>query len=193
MSSEEMARLKDVIADVRGWLAVKLTTGRCSFGLIMELAYHTIHRLYHVHAIYDEIGKLEGTDDRPSLTKPAAPFDREILRGLWHKHHFQPRFLAANLRLEILRPDKINSILEPYFGRYLDEVANEVIHAITFDAYEQRARDGRMTGEWIIFEKSERGNYYWTLGRHGDDENIKIRVETYRLVERELTSARQPN
>jgi hypothetical protein len=41
-------------------------------GWFWKLARHLIARTYNVHTIYDEIGILEGSDNRRSLTKPAA-------------------------------------------------------------------------------------------------------------------------
>lgn len=55
-----------MIQDVCEWLDLKMRTGRYSFGLAFELAYHIAIRFYHVHKIYDEIGILEGTDTGPS-------------------------------------------------------------------------------------------------------------------------------
>jgi hypothetical protein len=170
-SDKDVVRLKEAVADVRGWLDIKLRTGRYSFGFVLELAQHAISRTYNVHTIYDEIGKLEGSDSRPSMTKPAAPFTRsEPLKGLWHKHHSQA--------------------LAPFIGRYVDEVAGEIAHAMVIGAYERRACDHRMTGEWIIFERESSGNYYLTLSTHeGEtDEERKTRVEAYRTVDLELAA-----
>jgi hypothetical protein len=36
----------------------------------------------------------------------------------------------------------------------------------------ERANDGRLTGEWIVFAKQDGVNYYLTLGVHQDDEAI---------------------
>ena len=160
-TAEDLTRLKEAVQDVREWLNLKMTTGRYSFGLVLELARHQIARAYNIHTIYDEIEKLEGSDSRPSMTKPAAPFTRsEPLKGLWHKHHSQARFIPTNLRLEMERPGVVQEALAPFIGRYVDEVAGEIAHAMVIGAYERRARDHRMTGEWIIFEREQSGNYY---------------------------------
>lgn len=190
-SDEEVARLKDAVAEVRSWLDIRLRTGRYSFGFVLELAQHAIGRTYNVHAIYDEIGTLEGSDSRPSMTKPATPFTRsKLLKRLWHKHHFQARFIPTNLRLEMMRSGAIEEVLAPFMGRYVDEVAGEIAHAMTIAAYEQRARDHRITGEWIIFEREASGNYYLTLSTHNgeSDENRRARVEVYRAVDQELAA-----
>ncbi len=190
-SDKDVVRLKEAVADVRGWLDVKLRTGRYSFGFVLELAQHAMSRTYNVHTIYDEIGKLEGSDSRPSMTKPAASFTRSgPLKGLWHKHHSQARFIPTNLRLEIERPGVVQEALAPFIGRYVDEVAGEIAHAMVIGAYERRARDHRMTGEWIIFERESSGNYYLTLSTHeGEtDEERRTRVEAYRTVDLELAA-----
>ena len=193
-SAEELAKLKEAAHDVREWLDLKLTTGRYSFGFVLELARHQIARSYDVHTIYDEIGILEGSDPRRSLTKPAAPFEKKVLTGLWHKHHHQAGFLPRNLSLEMSRPGTMRDALAPYFGRYIDEVAGEIAHIMTIAAYEQRSGDQRMTGEWIIYEPSTTGNYYLTLSTHeGEtDEHRRARVEAYREVDtRPAAEARQ--
>jgi hypothetical protein len=38
--------------------------------------------------------------------------------------------------------------------------------------YSDRARNSKLTGEWIIFAKHDDRNYYLTLGVHGDDAAI---------------------
>ena len=190
-SDEDVARLTDAVADVRGWLDAKLRTGRYSFGFVLELAQHATSRTYNVHIIYDEIGKLEGSDNRPSMTKPAAPFTRsEPMKGLWHKHHSQAGFIPTNLRLEMTRPGVVQEAFAPFIGRYVDEVAGEIAHAMVIGAYERRAHNHRMTGEWIIFEREPSGNYYLTLSSHeGEtDEERRARIEVYRTVDLELAA-----
>ena len=182
----ELARFRYTVEDVRNWLDLKMKTGRCSFGFILELTLHRINQGYNVHTILDEIGRLEGTDARPSLTKPAEPFTGDVLRGLWHKHHQQTYFLAKNLILEMQRPDTIRNAIAPYFGRYVHEVAGEIAYDMTIGAYERRARQSRITGQWIVFEKVNGANYYLTLGCHGEDEKIKAKVDAYRQFDNEL-------
>jgi hypothetical protein len=192
LSDHEMAQLMDAVAEVEGWLDLKLKTGRYSFGLAMELARHALSRASNVHAIYDEIGKLEGSDTRPTLTKREEPFRGEVLRGLWHKHHQQTCFLVRNLTLEAERTGVVRDALAPYIGRDVDEVAGEIAHALVIGMYGQRARESRVTGEWIVFEKVDGANYYLTLGSHNErDERTRTRVDKYRKVDDELAAARQ--
>jgi len=190
LSEADVVALRDAVAEVQAWLRLKISTGRYSFGFVVELAQHNRTRGYNTHAIYDEIGKLEGTDSRPSLTKPAAPLTGPLLRGLWHKHHHQAGFLSKNITNEFKRKGALQSAMAPHFGRYVHEVAGEVAHAMVVDTYERRAIDRRMTGEWIVFEQANGVNYYLTLGSHNEDEDILRRVSAYRQVDRELASRR---
>lgn len=75
----QVAVTPEIIQDICDWLDLKMGTGRYTFGLAFELAYHMAARLYHVHIIYDEIGILEGTDPRPSCTMEAGPFKKTAL------------------------------------------------------------------------------------------------------------------
>ena len=88
------------------------------------------------------------------------------------------------------RPGVTEEALSPIIGRYVDEVAGEIAHAMVIGAYERRAHDHRMTGEWIIFEREPSGNYYLTLSTHeGEtDEERRVRVEAYRTVDLELAA-----
>lgn len=190
-TAEELAELWSAASEVSFWLDLKMRTGRYSFGLILELARHMIVRAYNVHTIYREIGILEGSDIGRSLTKPAAPFESDALKGLSHKHHHQARFIPKNLKNEMSRPGAMRAALAPYFGRYVHEVAGEIAHAMTIAAYERRASDQLMTGEWIIFEPSPMGNYYLTLSTHDGETNEqrRARVEEYRAADARVASA----
>ncbi len=177
-------RIKAAIDEVRGWLDLKTRTGRYSHGFSIELAIHLIVRSYDVHAIYDEVAKLEGHDTRPSVTKPATPFLRPPLVGLWHKHHPQAQFWPLNVKNEIQRPGVLKSLLVPYEGRYLDEVAEELTNKIANEVYPRRSAEGRMTGEFIVYEILPDGsNYYLTLGSHGEWASIRSRVDAYKFID----------
>jgi hypothetical protein len=63
--------------NIRGWLTLKMRTGRFSERLLKELASHNISRTVNVHAVLDEIGYLEVPRSRRAGTKPA-----KFLRGL---------------------------------------------------------------------------------------------------------------
>jgi hypothetical protein len=176
----------EAVREVRGWLDIKMRTGHYSFGLAVELAHHLIGRVYDVHNIYDEIGILEGGDIRPSSTKAAEQFKRPPLLGLWHKHHFQARFIPKNLRLEMMKEAAIETMLARCHGRNLDELAGQVAHEVVMGGFTRRAGEHRLTGEFIVYEhRADGSNYYLTLGAHGEYDEIRKRVDAYRQTDRE--------
>ena len=181
--SELCSKLNSGLADVRSWLALKLSTGRYSHGFLVELSSHLVNRTLHVHAIYDEIGKLEGTDNRISMTKKPQQM-RSILRGYWHKHYFQPSFMIRNLidETEKMQKDgRWERIFAPHYGRYIDEIIPQIGHEMIVGAYEQRAMRRQVTGEFIVYERLPDGsNYYLTLGMHGEWEAIRAKIDEYK-------------
>lgn len=179
-------RLQGAMTEVQGWLNLKMRTGRFSVGFALEMALHLVTRSYNVHAIYDEVGKLEGSDPQPSATKPATPFLRPPLAGLglWHKHHSQAQFFVQNLMNEIRRPGMIEAVLAPYAGQNMADVAAEISRKLVVDASDERKRQGRETGEFIVYEVCpDRSHYYLTLGSHGEWAAIRSRVDAYKLID----------
>lgn len=167
------------IAYIRENLDLHLRSGRCSTGLIRELADMMESRSGNVFAIFDEIAVLEGVVcTRPSLTKSAAMFTRSPLSGLWHKHYHQASFLPQN----VLNHWRAND-----FAAHAEKVMNEpairqdklmgaLIHEFVLGGYRQRSQAHRLTGEWIVYARRDDVNTYLTLGTHGDDVEIHERV-----------------
>ncbi len=168
-------------AEVEGWLGIKLVTGRCSRRLVDQLTAHTLNRTLDVFAVYDEIGALESAPTtRPSSTKPATPFSGPVLQGLWHKHFSTPAFIVQNLanhwnakRLGTLVEDVAADESIP-----TDKKVALLAHRIVLGGHEARHRQGRVTGEWIVFLRQSSGNVYLTLATHTEaDEAIRARVD----------------
>ena len=176
--------LEEAFQEVTGWLDVKMATGRYSRGFVGELMVHLVARMYNVHAIYDEIAKLEGTDPRPSVTKAATQFTRKPLIGLWHKHHFQARFLVKNLMNELKSADggkAFDAALASLAERDVEDMAGLIARQAVVGGFERRAGAHAMTGEFIVYERLVDGsNYYLTLGSHGEYEQIRNRVGAHR-------------
>jgi hypothetical protein len=149
---------------IEGWLGVKLRTGRCSRLFVTQLAYAYVNRLIHVHCVFDEIGYIEDPScHRPTGTKPATRFQNEPLRGLWHKHWFEARFLKKNLENFAIKA------AGPIFERMFDainrgEYPAQCVHELVFGGHE--SWEGRRTGEWIVFAEVDDVKYYLTLGTH---------------------------
>jgi hypothetical protein len=180
---EVCSKLNEELASVRSWLNLKRRNGRYAHGFLAELAANSMNRTLHVFAIYDEIGKLEGTDPSPSVTKKPRKM-RPPLGGLWHKHYFQPSFMPRNLIDETEQMDKDGrweAMFAPHYGKYVHEFIDQITHEMVIGAYERRARDRRITGEFIVYERLPDGsNYYLTLGRHGEWDAIRARVDEFR-------------
>ena len=179
----QIAKLNDCADQVQGWLGVKRDKGVFSHGFIVDLCCANLNPNTSLHAIYDEIGSLEGTDPRPSLTKKPGRM-RDALRGLWHKHYFQPNFLVRNLMNEtdrMVKDGRWEKMFAPHYGKFVEEFIGEVSHQMIIGAYEARCRNQQMTGEFIVYEKRDDGsNYYLTLGVHGEWDAIRGRVDMYR-------------
>jgi hypothetical protein len=150
------------------WLEIKLATGRCSELLRRQLAAHCARPCYDVHNILDEIARLEGLPSRAAPTKPAAPYKNPLLKGLWHKHHFQARFVPKNLMEETKRksfpvPESVEEFDQnPDWGR--------LTHKAILSAFECRSARTALTGEWIVYAPMNGINYYLTLAVHETDD-----------------------
>ena len=148
-----------------------------------------MNRTYNIHAIYDEIGRLEGKDLRLGFTKGAKKFKEPPLLGLWHKHHFQAGFIPRNLLEELKKMERNGSweaMLNPHYMRPFHEVMPQIIHELVMGSYSRRAARHDMTGEFIVYEKRQDGsNYYLTLGSHGEYDAIRARVDEYKQFDLE--------
>jgi hypothetical protein len=176
-------RLNEELTEIREWLDLKLRSGRYAHGFLAELAAGAVNRTLHVHAIYDEIGKLEGSDPRPSLTKKPRKM-RPPLDGVWHKHYFDPGSIPRNLIDEserMVKDGRWEAMLAPHYGKYVHEFIGEIMHSMVVEPYERRARDRRITGEFIVYERRDDGsNYYLTLGKHGEWSAIRAKIDAYK-------------
>jgi len=135
--------------EVKGWLELKLTSGRCSALLVDELAHHMLNRTLDVFAIYDEIGGLEGAPfTYPRSTKPPSAFRGAVLKGLWHKHYSTPAFLVRNL-LNHWTPDRLTALASDVAADEtipVDKQRNFLAHRLVLGGHEERHRQGRVTG-----------------------------------------------
>lgn len=185
-SEEEVSEINLAIRYCLSWLKGFESPLNCSVGFVIELAWHMVKRHFNVHAIMEEIAILEGRSSRTSQTKRASKFRKPPLAGLWHKHHFQACFMAENILLEINKPGNLDSRLRRFMGRTVGEIVDEMTIEIVDGSLKYRAMGKGLTGEFIVFERDAEGkNRYLTLGRHGDDEQIWKRIESYRLLDDE--------
>jgi hypothetical protein len=202
------AEIDAAAKDMREWLQLKMTTGACSAGLIYQLAGHYCRipqsfgkrvLLVDVHAVLDQIGKLEKAPfARAAPTKPAEAFTAGPLKGLLHKHWFQASFLATNLlnetekHGEMLIRKHLNAELgrDQWIGATITEkLTGGLAHAMVDGALSHRSgiiggKQSRLTGEWIVFVKTGRRNIYLTLAGH--DETNEAVLSRWSLAPKEF-------
>lgn len=174
------AKPTDGEVSIRGWLDLKIITGRYSQVLVSQLLRCVEERIFNVFSIYDEIGALEGMPgNRSPRTKPAAQFKGPLLKGLWHKHHAQARFLPLNVQLHWKSADiedRIRGIMQN--DSIPDEKkAGAIADVYVREGYAQRSNAQKLTGEWIVYARHQGRNCYLTLGQHNEpDQAIRDRV-----------------
>jgi hypothetical protein len=146
---------------------------------------------FDVRAVIDEIAHLENGNS-PTKTQQAAPLNG-ILSGFWHKHFFEPRFIARNLREEtekhfdifwyrdFLRAKATHPILNA--SGNVGQLSGLITHAVGLGAFRHRAglaskqAKPRLTGEWIVFARNNSRNIYLTIATHDEgNESIAIRI-----------------
>lgn len=115
-------------------------------------------------------------------TKPTEAFTADPLKGLWHKHWFQASFLGGNLWNEteknsemlIRKHLRAKHDSEDWTGvQITEEPAGELAHALALGAFSYRSGSGarkrsRLTGEWIVFAKTNNRNICLTLAVHAE-------------------------
>ncbi|OFA05228.1 hypothetical protein JAB9_09040 [Janthinobacterium sp. HH107] len=165
----------------------RATSGRYSFLLLLKLYGEAKRGLPTPFKVVHEIAILEGLGGHSTLKAPTC-FNREpALRGLWHKHYLENGVgsMALNIRRG-LKKDGI-PLLKKWAAesialgeqRYLTAAD---IPAIATDAVQGtlkrlQARQA-LTGEWIIYAVHQGVNYYLSIGRHTDaDELLRNEIE----------------
>jgi hypothetical protein len=172
-------------------------------------AYSGKPYLFHVHSILDEIAHLER--GRPTRTKKQEELSGS-LSGFWHKHFFDPQFLARNLMEEVERnfdrfwhrdlvPRFEAETGRPVYGSQVDDLfAKLVAHSMVIDPFEERSglrsrqAKPRMTGEWIVFTYDGSRRVYLTLALHAETneaiiERLKATSDEFPFVLRLLEEA----
>jgi len=81
----------------------------------------------------------------------------------------------------MVKDGRWEKMFTPYHGKYVHEFVDQVIREVVLGAYECRARDRRIAGEFIVYERQADGsNYYLTLGQHGEWDTIRSRIDEYK-------------
>lgn len=143
---------------------------RFSTYFTLQLMQIEANRLLSTHSIVSEIRTLEA-GGAAAYTKPATPFAGDSLRGLWHKHFTDARFLLRNIRNEWEHNDMLlkglENIAREHSGQTIGpEITGKIIHMAVLTAQENRGNEDRMTGEWIVFVPHDGHNHYLAISTH---------------------------
>ncbi len=153
--------------------------GRYSFLLLLELFGATQSGMLNPAKVVSQIRVLEGVEVARGL-KAATPFKHPPLQGLWHQHYLEDGLPSMALNIQ----KGIGKFGLPWFKQKIADakVSGEeryvtgadvvqIAHDAVVHNWERLINNEALTGEWLIFAKYERKNYYLSLGKHnsGDD------------------------
>lgn len=164
----------DKLAKLYG-LAVLIPNRYTSLFIVNLYVLNKVNGIDH-EQIVEEIKCLEGKVPSQQ-TKPATEFKGNILKGLWHKHFFfaHPSVLAQNILnqlgkngMEKLAEDVFNSSSKVVTQKMIKEFTNQLVEGSLM----KRARNEKLTGEWIIFAIENGQNYYLCIEPHSSKDEI---------------------
>lgn len=131
----------------------------------------------HTKSIVDELHYLEGIKSR-TRTKKATAFKRGKLKGFWHSHFFNgdTSQQAVNY-LKLLDRDggtAFKDIIKNIVNETDDPVtiSKKIAERVVAQQYQDITNKKSWTGDWIVYAKHGKVNYYLMLCRHsnpGDD------------------------
>jgi hypothetical protein len=160
---------------------------RVSLALALHLAYLYDHR-GDFFEVLKELDFMEKFLERPgkrrvSSTKPATKFGKPPLDRFWHKHFSSARHIVHNIGATwgINRGGAGNQALDVMIRRVTENYGADPAmlpkvfsYHFVVDGFVARAqcrnrqKEGRLTGDWIIFAKHADENYYLALASHAD-------------------------
>jgi hypothetical protein len=151
---------------------------------IMKM-FHAFIKGANIDRIIYEIKNLEDPNENHSRTKPETQFTGTHLQGLWHKHYENAglKDMAINIS-EQLKHSKTFDIEAFEIIKNInlsDQQKASMLGYLAFGKqYLDRIKDGRLTGDWIVYHIHKGKNYYLNIniGNHtGDDENIAREIK----------------
>jgi hypothetical protein len=136
------------------------------------------------HDILSAIRELEAGETQQRGIKPATQFKNPPLKGLWHKHFFSAHFLVGNILRGLGKnglEKLVTKVMDPNKSPVItQEMINELVHRVTNEPLEMREAAKKLTGEWIVFLKRGRKNYYLCVNTHNaGDQVIYNRIMTH--------------
>jgi hypothetical protein len=154
--------------EIDDWLNVKLSRGRCSDVMRSQLAAHYVNRTVDVHSVLNEIGQMERTDPPRRTSTGKAHALKHRLRGLMHKHYFHAPYILPNLINHWCKAPNQARLrqISDEFDR--DGHVGKYLHALVLGGHVARHASRQVAGEWIVYARFARANYYLTLATHDE-------------------------
>ena len=117
----------------------------------------------------NEIAGLEGAPvHRPTRTKPSAKFLHPPLAGLWHKHFSEGRHIAQVVKnrwgRKVLRPLVRSVVMDS--STSVEDKARQLARRFVQEGFADQARNQKLTGDWIVFDRGDGVNTYLSLAGH---------------------------
>lgn len=133
--------------------------------------------------------------DGLSRTKKEAKFSSGKLKGFYHKHYFNAHHIPMNMLLHNVDGKITNSLVpskgyERIYRKIMESKSSDenkalmLTNFLTSDAFQQRNRSKKLTGDWIIFKNHKSKNYYLCIASHQEntDELYDTLIEWYSPV-----------
>jgi hypothetical protein len=182
VTDAEVCRFAEVIG------LSQVAPGRCSRLFLFQLYCCAIDpniaKLFGDPAKIDaEVRSLEGLGCSVG-TKPAEPFSKLPLLGLWKKHYLLGGLgsLATNIKVGAGRKGRefrciAKARYNPATNHLSPMAISKSIADDVINLYAERKYAQNLTGEWIVYAQHEAKNYYLCLAGHKEgDQNIFERI-----------------
>lgn len=159
-----------------------LDLSRVSSVLLTQVIQLESARIMNVHSVGDELMRIE-----KDLSHKVGSFKHNPLKGLHKAHFFNSSFILGNINaefgLERGGNKSLDKLIREAFERntsgYVDDdMAMFLAHNLTLMALEKRAKENRLSGEWIIFQIFNNKKYYLSIASHKEsDHDIYNRIK----------------
>ena len=161
------------IREVRLQFGFSARHGRLSKRFERQIALNAHFGALDFNMFMDRLAELEGSP-RQTGVKPPERFTKGPLIGLWRAHWFQASFMVRNLlnaHQQQSSPPGWRRIFREHKGERLTrEIIGKLVKGSVDQNYENRFRQKQLTGEWIIFAKTGKGNRYLSIALHSEDQ-----------------------
>jgi hypothetical protein len=140
--------------------------------------------------VVDQIQKIQ--NEALTAVKGVRQFEKEIVSGFFYSHWFETRFMGLNFinhwKLRSRKSPELKAMIMDTCNKFpaLENdrlskwnLAGEIARNFV-NGFHERSKNGKLTGEWIIFAKENGLNVYLTLASHNEDDiDIFLRMAQF--------------